>query len=49
MPVHDGPSLVRWAAARCEEIMPVIVFYSALPSELLQREVGALSAVVLMW
>lgn len=45
MPVHDGPSLVRQAAARCEDIMPVIVFYSALPSELLQREVGALSAV----
>ena len=44
MPVHDGPSLVRWAAARCE-IMPVVVFYSAMPSDLLQREVGALSGV----
>ena len=44
MPVHDGPSLVRQAAARCE-VMPVVVFYSALPSELLRREVGALSGV----
>ena len=44
MPVLDGPSLVRQAAGRCE-IMPVVVFYSAMPSDLLQREVGALSGV----
>lgn len=44
MAVHDGPSLVRSVAARCE-LMPLVVFYSALPNELLRREAEALSSV----
>ena len=37
MAVHDGPWLVRNAAGR-GETMPIVIFYSALPVELLQRE-----------
>jgi CheY-like chemotaxis protein len=48
MPVQDGPNLVRQAVARCER-MPLVVFYSALPAELLQREVAALSGVVAVY
>ncbi len=44
MAVHTGPSLVRSVAARCE-LMPQVVFYSALPNELLRKEAEALSGV----
>lgn len=37
MAVHDGPWLVRNAAER-GGVMPIVIFYSALPVELLQRE-----------
>lgn len=45
MPIHDGPSLVRDAAARCAS-MPYVILYSALPSELMQREAAALNGVI---
>ncbi len=45
MPVHNGPELVRWAAERYESL-PKVVFYSALPAELLAKEATALAGVV---
>lgn len=48
MPVHDGPWLVRQAAARCVD-MPAVIFYSALPLELLRQEAAKLADVAAVY